>query len=129
MDLEKINAYRRKHLAWAEFVDAWRIIPRGVVILYGFALYQVVSWYINLRHMMIPGCDIKILAEKCIMEAPTTQHAALVTAVVAIAAPIFGFYANTGRKWEDKGYKKWNGDSPSTKTELEQKPEEELPAE
>lgn len=111
MELNKIDQYRKRHLAWAEFVDAWRIIPRGVVILYGWMLFEVLRWYINLKHTMIPGCDVTVLAEKCIMEAPTTQHAALVTAVVTIAAPIFGFYANTGRKWDDKGFRKWNGDT------------------
>lgn len=32
---------------------------------------------------------------------PTTQHAALVTAVVGIIAPVAGFYQGSGRKWDN----------------------------
>lgn len=118
----KTDLYRKRHLAIAEFIDAWRLIPRTIVVLYGWGLYEVVKWYMGLRHTLIPGCDLEVLAEKCIIEAPTTQHAVLVTAMVSVAAAVFGFYANSGRKW-DQPFKKWNGVAPKP----EEKPEEETP--
>ena len=98
------DTYRRRHLAVAEFIDAWRIIPRALVAGYAYLLYKVVKWYMDLEPSMIKGCIPNEVTD-CIFHAPSTQHAALVTAVVGIAAAIFAFYTSTGRKWN--GFTKW----------------------
>ena len=67
----------------------------------------------ELTPYMIEGC-VSTTVTDCIVQAPSTQHAALVTAVISIAAAIFGLYSSSGRKWES-GFKKWNGDNPSKK--------------
>jgi hypothetical protein len=106
MGLKDIDTWRKGHLAVAEFVDAWRLIPRALVAGYGFVTWKVVEWYMNLEPHMMENCDPAILAEACIVQAPSTQHAALVTAVVGIAAAVFGLYANSGKKWN--GFTYWN---------------------
>lgn len=99
-----INKFRRGYLAFSEMVDAFRVLPRALVALYCYLIYKVVNWYMELSPYMIEGCNSAVVKD-CIVQAPTTQHAALVTAVVGIAAAIFGLYASTGRKWE--GFTPW----------------------
>lgn len=92
-DIKQIDSFRLSHLCFAEFIDAWRIIPRFLVLLYGVLIYKTVSWYMNLQPYLL---------NDTIIEVPTTQHAALITAVVGISGAIFGLYANSGRKWEGR---------------------------
>ena len=98
---KKINVddCRKWHLVGAEAVDAWRIVPRLMSAGYAYLLGAVSWWYMNLEPKLIEGCDVSILKEACLTNAPTTQHAALVTAIIGISAAVFGLYANTGRKW------------------------------
>lgn len=114
-----IDIIRRRHLAVAEFVDAWRIVPRTIVVAYGWVLYKVIMWYMSLEpHLpeeLMPrvGDLTPEQIQMLLTAAPTTQHAALVTAVVGIAAAIFGLYSSSGRKW--------NGFTPWKKKVAEQK--------
>lgn len=64
----------------AEVADAWRLAPRTSISAYSYLLWYTVEWYMNLI-------------------APTTQQTALVTTIAGLAAVIFAFYVNTGRKW------------------------------
>lgn len=100
-----IDTYRRRHLAIAEFVDAWRIIPRLLVAGYIWLLVKIVMWYMDKEPYILEGCDVTTLGKECLVQAPSTQHAALVTAIVGIAAAIFGLYSGTGRKWN--GFTSW----------------------
>jgi len=101
-----IDAWRKAHMAIAEWIDAWRVVPRLLVAGYTYATWKVIMWYMALQPTWLDGCDVQVLAEKCIVAAPTTQHAALVTAVIGISAAVFGLYANSGRKWN--GFTHWN---------------------
>lgn len=67
-------------LKYAEILDAYRIVPRAILLGFGYLVYSVVQWFMGL-------------------DDPTTQQAAFVSAVVGITAPITAFYFNTGRKW------------------------------
>lgn len=107
-----IDAWRKLHMSMAEFIDAWRIIPRAVVILYGIGMWKIAEWYMSLEPYLIKDCNVELLKEKCIVEAPTTEHMALVTAVLAVAAAVFGLYTNSGKKWN--GFTHWNPTNPST---------------
>ena len=113
--LKNVDSWRKGHLAVAEFVDAWRVAPRLLVAGYGWVVYKVIVWYMALEPKVIEGCT-KEIAENCLYQAPTTTHAALVTAVVGISAAIFAFYTNTGKKWN--GFTYWNKETPA-----EQQPE------
>ena len=104
------DTYRRRHLAIAEFVDAWRIIPRLMVVGYTWLLVKVTIWYMEKEPYLLEGCDVAALGKECLVQAPSTQHAALVTAVVGIAAAIFGLYTSSGKKWN--GFTPWKKDAP-----------------
>ncbi len=93
-----IDRKRQIHLSLAEMVDSWRIFPRILLGGYIYLLYKTISWYMALEPYILKGCKSDNITD-CIIQAPTTQHAALVTAVVGIAAAIFGLYTTSGRKW------------------------------
>jgi len=113
-----IDRKRQIHLALAELVDSWRIIPRILLAGYSYLLYKTIVWYMALEPYMLEGCKSDKVTD-CIIHAPTTQHAALVTAVVGIAAAIFGLYSSSGRKWN--GFTFWNKSCDDKKT-ADQKP-------
>lgn len=102
-----IDSWRKAQLAIAEWVDAWRIIPRGVVILFGYGVYHVTKWYMELTPYILEGCvEAGGKVPECIVQAPTTQHTALLSALFALAAAVFAFYSGAGRKWN--GFSNWN---------------------
>lgn len=99
-----IDTYRKAQLAVAEMVDAWRVVPRLLVAGYSYLIYIVVKWYMTLEPKMIEGCVSNVVKD-CIYDAPTTQHAALVTTLVGISAAVFALYTNSGKKWN--GFTYW----------------------
>jgi len=101
MDIDK---FRRIHLAMAESLDAWRIIPRALAAGYCYLLYKVVVWYMDLAPYILEKCSSPTVTD-CIVQAPTNQHVAVVTAVVGIAAAVFGLYVGTGKNWN--GFTSW----------------------
>lgn len=95
-----IDSWRKFHLAFAEWFDAWRIIPRGVVIMFGYGGYHVTKWYMGLKPYILDGCiQLGGTIPECIVQAPTNQHTALVSALFALAAAVFAFYSNSRREW------------------------------
>lgn len=108
--LKNIDSWRKGHLAGAEAIDAWRVVPRLLTAGYGWVTYTVIKWYMNLKPEIIEGCNVELLKEVCVISAPSTQHAALVTAVIGIAAAMFAFYTTSGKKWN--GFTPWNKDVP-----------------
>lgn len=115
----ELNKWRLMHLAAAEAVDAWRLVPRIMVAGYAYMLAYIVYWYMQLKPYVIEKC-LETLgsdaanAALCVVQEPSTQHTAFVTAVVGISAGVFGFYANSGRQWT-QGVFSWPikpGDAP-----------------
>lgn len=100
-----IDRKRQIHLALAEMIDSWRVVPRLLLAGYAYLLYKTISWYMALEPYMLEGCKSDKIID-CIVQAPTTQHAALLTAVVGIAGAIFGLYTASGRKWN--GFAFWD---------------------
>ena len=108
---------KRWLLSLAETLDALRVIPRLVLAGYSFLLGYMVLWYMGIETIIKTECNaalIQIMLDKGLdMEraealactvadmdgGPTTAQTALVTAITALAAPIFGFYATTSKKW------------------------------
>lgn len=84
-----IDERRKVHLMLAEAMDAWRVVPRLLVAGYGYLVWTVVQWFMNLPE-------------------PTTQHAALVSTVVGVAGAVIGIYTSTGRKWSEHTFKQWD---------------------
>lgn len=104
----KIDKTRIVVLTAAELFDAWRAVPRALVVGYGWLCWAIVDWYMQLEPSLLEGCDMNQFADMCIIAAPTTQHAALVTAVVGCAAGVFGLYTNGGRKWSREKFVRWD---------------------
>lgn len=58
-------------------INNWRMVPRLIVVLYGWVFYHTLFWYMSLPD-------------------PTTQQTSFISIIVGAAAAFFGFYANTG---------------------------------
>ena len=61
-----------------ELMSNWRLIPRLMMVAYGWAFYEVITWFMAL-------------------EAPNNAQAGLVSVVVGAGAAWFGLYVN-GKK-------------------------------
>ena len=72
---------KQKFLDIAELIDAYRIMPRLLVLCYGYMVYDVTMWF-------------KIL------ENPNGAQSTFISIVYGAAAGIFGFYAKSGRSWQ-----------------------------
>jgi hypothetical protein len=58
-----------------ELLSNWRLIPRLMMVAYGWAFYEVINWFMAL-------------------EAPTNSQAGLVSVVVGAGAGWFAIYVN-----------------------------------
>lgn len=80
-ELERLKARQNKWVQRctmvAECLNRLRIIPRVIVAGYGWLVWIVAQWFMNLPD-------------------PGTQQAALVTTIVGAAGIIFGFYMQGG---------------------------------
>jgi hypothetical protein len=101
----------------AEIIDAFRLVPRLIVTMYGLLIYNLYTWFVELRTVVKTQCDavlVQALVNKgldiaqvqqiaCsavdIVGGPTAAQAAFITTVVGLATPMFMFYTNSGRKW------------------------------
>lgn len=70
-------------MTMARLLDAYRTVPRILVILYGFMCYEVAMWFMGL-------------------EDPTSAQGAFVSVIWGAAAAWFGLYCNTGTKWGEE---------------------------
>lgn len=103
-----MGVLRDKLLVVAEMMDAFRVIPRLLVAGYCGVLYKTVTWYMALKpyfpeevkHIVENSEVVSSEVMTLMVQAPTTQHAALVTAVIGISAAIFGLYTSSGRSWK-----------------------------
>ena len=104
-------------LSTAELIDAFRVVPRFILTLYGILVYRLYVWYASIETTIQTKCDAtltQILLDhgQTIAEAqmlacyvadhvggPTTAQTAFVTTVIGLATPLFAFYTNTGRSW------------------------------
>jgi hypothetical protein len=71
-----------KLLKFAEIMDAFRLFPRGLIILYGFMTYQVTMWFMGLPD-------------------PNAAQSTFVSIVWGASAGWFGLYVNSGRNWKE----------------------------
>lgn len=62
----------------SEVLDAFRVVPRLLLLATGYLVWHVINWFMGL-------------------EDPGTQQAALVTTVTAIIPAVIGLYQNTGK--------------------------------
>jgi len=74
---------KQKLLDIAELIDAYRMIPRILLLSVAYLVWDTIEWY-------------KLL------DNPTSQQSALITTVTAIIPFVINFYLSSGRKWQDK---------------------------
>ena len=106
-------------IRFAEVIDAYRIIPRLILIGYMLAVGLAINWYFNFEVKYVTQCDssvMKVLLDEgasieqaesiaCTVKdviGQPTGYTALFSALVGAGAGIFGFYSATGRKWDIK---------------------------
>jgi len=62
-----------------KIVNRWRIVPRIMVLMYGYLFYDVSQWF-----MALP--------------VPTMSQSTFIAVIVGAAAAFFGLYVNSGGK-------------------------------
>lgn len=121
--------FKETLLHGAEIIDAWRIVPRTILIAYMYLMMKTYIWYVSLITYVEKQCDaglMKFFTDNgmtiddamnisCrivdVVGGPTTAQTAFVATIFGLSGPIFGFYTSTGRKW---GRNKNNIDSKPT---------------
>lgn len=71
---------KQRLLEAAEVADAWRLIPRAMLVGYGYMLWVTGEWF-----MALPE--------------PSGPQSAYVSVLWGAAAAVTGFYFNSGRSW------------------------------
>jgi hypothetical protein len=112
-----LNKFKKLSLTLAESIDAWRIVPRIILIAYGYLVWSLYMWYKSIPVYPQMHCDsavLQVIMEKGIKFAqaadiacsyagtvggPTTEQTMFVTTIVGLSTGIFALYATTGRKW------------------------------
>ena len=112
MDIRHIS------LTIAESIDAWRVIPRAILILYGTLVFNLYTWFRSIPTYVQEQCNNVLLSEylnsgltledaktvACqvidVVGGPTAAQSAFVTTIIGLSTGIFGLYVATGRKWE-----------------------------
>lgn len=110
---------RNVSLVLAESLDAWRVIPRIMLVGYSWLVLNLYVWYKSIPTYVQEKCDaavVSILIEKgfpieqiqavaCtvadVVGGPTAAQSAFVTTIIGLSAGIFGLYTATGRKWDN----------------------------
>jgi hypothetical protein len=110
--------FRYVSLAIAESFDAWRIIPRTILILYSTLVFNLYMWYRSIPTYIQEQCEagvLKILLDSgltleeaktvaCsvidIVGGPTMAQSTFVTTIIGLSTGIFGLYVATGRRWD-----------------------------
>ena len=110
---------RKTSLLLAEAFDAWRVVPRLILIGYSWLVVELYLWYKNIPTYIKQSCDDKTMevllkqgielakaaSIACtttdVVGGPTAAQSAFVTTIIGLSAGIFGLYTSTGRKWHD----------------------------
>ena len=116
--MDRLSKFRQYSLAIAESIDAWRVIPRGMLVAYGALVVNLYSWYKSIPTFMQQKCDAAVLqlfitsgmdihqaqTLACtvidVVGGPTPAQSTFVTTIIGLSTGIFGLYTATGKKWE-----------------------------
>lgn len=112
----------RKFKTWAlnvaEAFDSWRIVPRAMLVSYGYLVWSMYVWYRSIPLYPQIKCDSAVLevvlshGVKLAQAAeiacgyvgtvggPTSEQTMFVTTITGLSAGIFALYTTTGRKWQ-----------------------------
>lgn len=108
----------------ARVIDAWRLIPRTMVGMYGFMIYKLFLWYTaiptheqiscsdnTLRTLIDSGMNTERAMDMACtiidtVGGPTASQTSFVTVIIGLSSAIFAFYVNSGTGWERNA--SWN---------------------
>lgn len=122
---ERVENIRQAYLMVGEAMDAWRVLPRMVVIMYMWWMVDITDWFMALEPVFDrANCIEKVC--KVLIDGPTTQHTAMVMGVIGLAAGIFGFYLQGGRNWETGIYSWKHMINPNLVKREEEEPDEDV---
>lgn len=116
-----VNKFRFLHLALAEAIDVWRVVPRMFIALYGAMLWWLVKWFTHSTTIEKVTCDkdliIQLLAQKVdyswiqrmacqvtdiiVVAPPTAVHATFASVVAGLSTAVFALYSSAGKDWKD----------------------------
>lgn len=114
-----VNKFRFLHLALAEAIDVWRVVPRMFIALYGSMLWWLVKWFTHSTTIEKVTCDkdliIQLLAQKVdyawiqrmacqvtdviVVAPPTAVHATFASVVAGLSTAVFALYSSAGKDW------------------------------
>ena len=139
-----MEQFRKYSLALAESFDAWRIIPRAILIVYSALVLNLYLWFRSIPTFVQERCDasmLKLLLDRgvaldqaklmaCtivdVVGGPTAAQSAFVTTITGLSAGIFGLYTATGRRWDnglpDDINRRFIYDAPAPQTQDPQPP-------
>jgi hypothetical protein len=113
-----MKKFKEWALILAETFDVWRIVPRMIVMLYGFLVWSMYTWYKTIPTYVQTKCDaalIELLMGRSIpfdkirdmacyvvgtTGGPTTEQTTFVTIIISLSSAIFALYTNSGKKWD-----------------------------
>lgn len=118
----RIDTLRRWSLIAAEAFDAWRVVPRTILVAYGWMVWNVTRWYMSIPSSNQIQCQADVL--RVLMESkinidqaramacsivdtiggPTSEQTMFVSIVTGLSSVVIGLYLNTGKT------SKWQGD-------------------
>lgn len=122
--MDKLTKIRKISLIAAESIDAWRIIPRAMLIAYGALVINLYMWYKSIPTFMQQKCDAAVLkifmdggmalqqaqSLACtvvdVVGGPTPAQSTFVTTIIGLSTGIFGLYTATGKRWETVNFSK-----------------------
>jgi hypothetical protein len=134
--MDRLSKFRKLSLVIAESIDAWRIIPRVMLLAYGALVINLYEWYKSIPTFVQQKCDAAVLqifitggmalhqaqTLACsvvdVVGGPTPAQSTFVTTIIGLSTGIFGLYTATGKKWEymDFNYHQTPPPSPSPPT-------------
>ena len=116
--MSKYKNFRNFSLVMAESFDAWRVMPRLMLLAYGILVMHLYLWYKSIPTYVQEKCDAAVLqiflnnktpldeAQRIactvqdVVGGPTPAQTTLVTTIIGLSSIIFGFYTASGRCWE-----------------------------
>ena len=84
---------RNTLLEIAEVIDAWRIVPRIILVAYGYLVWYVINWFLVISN-------------------PDTGQTALAVSIAGSIPVVIGLYQHSGRSWGPHGNRSFRNQQP-----------------
>lgn len=118
--MPSLTHIRKVSLVFAEAFDAWRVVPRAILVAYGWMVWMVSTWYMSIPSANETQCQADVLTAMMdrgvpveqvrsmactIVETiggPTSEQTMFVSIVTGLSSVVIGLYLNSGKtsKWQ-----------------------------